>query len=270
MLQIKQKIISNINLKSRVIYFFYLLLYVRIFTTWGGIMNDINDVLILKPMLDVFDKKNIYNCFSYEVDSSNECRLYIDTTKLSFVNRSILYTIADVYYNIVSFGDDPSVSFVTYRGRGRKRSFFEKHRYACFHLPNFGEDFNDYMMGFFLEFSNCFVQQEPICLVENIYTKEEYERYKNYLSRGLEDKRNISVVVSLGRDNPLRNEESALKVAADRFCNGEVVSNLQVSTSVLNKNFTLDSNRALNNLKQYNLQKERESKNKEKVKTPNG
>ena len=85
------------------------------------------------------------------------------------------------------------------------------------------------MMGFFLEFSNCFVQQEPICLVENIYTKEEYERYKNYLSRGLEDKRNISVVVSLGKDNPLRNEESSLKVAADRFCGGEIVSNLQVT-----------------------------------------
>ena len=77
-------------------------------------------------MLDVFDKKNIYDCFNYEVDSSNECRLYIDTTKLSFVNRSILYTIADVYYNLVSFGDDPSVSFITYRGRSRKRSFFEK------------------------------------------------------------------------------------------------------------------------------------------------
>ena len=229
-------------------------------------MDDIKDVLILEPMLDVFDKKNIYDCFNYEVDSSNECRLYIDTTKLSFVNRSILYTIADVYYNLVSFGDDPSVSFITYRGRSRKRSFFEKHKYACFHLPYFGEEFNDYMMGFFLEFSNCFVQQEPICLVENIYTKEEYERYKNYLSRGLEDKRNISVVVSLGKDNPLRNEESSLKVAADRFCDGELVSNLQVSTSVLNKNFTLDTNRALNNLKQYNLQKEREIKNKEKVK----
>lgn len=229
-------------------------------------MNDINDILILKPMLDVFDKKNIYGCFSYEVDSSGECRLYIDTTKLSFVNRSILYTIADVYYNIISFGDDPNTSFITYRGRGRKRSFFEKHKYACFHIPSFGDEFNDYMMGFFLEFSNCFVQQEPITLVKDIYTKEEYERYKNYLSRGMEDKKNISVVVSLGKDNPLRNEESSLKVAADRFCGGEIIPSLQVSVNVLNKNFTLDSNRALNNLKQYNSQKERETKNKQKVK----
>lgn len=228
-------------------------------------MEHINDVVILKPMLDVCDNKNIYDCFKYEIDSSCECRLYIDTSKLSFVNRNILYAIADVYYNMISFGDDPNTAFITYRGRARKRSFFEKHRYACFHFPNFGEEFNDYMIGFFLEFANCFVTQEPVTLVKDVFTKEEFERYKKYISKGYEDQKNISLVVSLGKDNPLRNEETSLKVVADRFSNGELVPSHQVSCEVLNKNFTLTTDRALNNVKRYNATKEREAKVKQKI-----
>lgn len=228
-------------------------------------MDNINDVVILKPMLDVFDNKNIYDCFKYEIDSSNECRLYIDTSKLSFVNRNILYTVADVYYNIISFGDDPNTAFITYRGKARKRSFFEKHKYACFHLPNFGEEFGDYMIGFFLELANCFVTQEPVTEVKDVFTKEEYERYKKYISKGYEDQKNISMVASLSKENPLRNDDNILKVAADRFSSGEIVPSHQVSCDVLNKSFTLDTNRALNNIKRYNSTKERETKIKQKT-----
>ena len=228
-------------------------------------MENINDVLVLKPLLDVCDGKNIYNCFIYEVDSSNECRLYIDTSKLSFVNKSILYTIADVYYDLISFGDDPNYSFMTYRGRTRKRSCFEKHKYACFHIPYFGEEFNDYTTGFFLELANCFVCQEPSLEIPDIFTKEEYERDKRYISKGMEDQKNISMVASLGKDNPLRKDENALRVAADRFCDGKIVSSHHVSVNVLNKNFTLTTDRALNNFKRYNASKEREAKQKVKV-----
>ena len=195
----------------------------------------------------------------------NECRLYIDTSKLSFVNKSILYTIADVYYNLVSFGDDPNYAFMTYRGRARKRSCFEKHKFACFHIPYFGEEFSDYIVGFFLELANCFVSQEPFLKIPDIFTKEEFERYKKYISKGMEDRKNISMVASLGKDNPLRNDENALKVAADRFCDGEIVPSHQVSVNVLNKNFTLTADRALNNFKRYNATKEREAKQKVKV-----
>jgi len=228
-------------------------------------MDTLNNVLFLRPALDVFDSKNIYNCFKFEVDSDNECRLYIDTSKLSFVNKNILYTIADVYFEIISFGDNPDAPFITYRGAGKKKSFFERHRYACFHIPNFGEDFHDYMAGFYLELANCFVQQEPFLELECVLTKDELQRYKKYIAKGREDQKNISLVVSLSKDNVLRNQPSTLKVAANRFSCGEIVPSHQVSLEVINKNFTLEADRSLNNVKKYNATKDREAKIKSKV-----
>ena len=49
---------------------------------------------------------------------------------------------------------------------------------VCFSIPDFGADLSDYTKGFFLEFANAFVCQEPIPLIKDIFTKE--ERLKIY------------------------------------------------------------------------------------------
>lgn len=230
------------------------------------------DIKILGPMYDVLDKKNITNCIYYSKDNlEGEHRLFIDVSRLSMVNRELLYAMADVFIDRFSFTDrlyDDKTYFKTYHGLNKKDDF-SKHSLVCFSIPDFGDDLSDYTKGFFLEFANSFVCQEPIPLIKDIFTKEEFDRYKKYHSDGREDQKDISMIVSLGIDHPLRKNKGEKAAARVYFNNGIVVNRNSSVTNGIHKQFSLTTDRALNNLKRYELEKKKEEVAKQKVKNPN-
>jgi len=232
-------------------------------------MNEASDEnSIIAPALDVLSEKNILSClYSDDIIFEKECSLFIDTSKLSFVNKNILYTIADVYCNNFSFGndlvDDLSM-YYTYHGKD-KRNEFSKYRYACFHFPNYGDIHKKYMIGFFLEFANCFVEQEPFPLFENVYNDDLLERYYLYLKKGMEDKKKIVLLVSLGKDHPSKLLSDEVQAAIIKFDKGEIVPKHGKYPGVLSKDFCLTTERALVHHDRYVLKKNQ----KEKVKTKN-
>lgn len=230
------------------------------------------DMKILGPMYDVLDKKNINNCIYFSKENlEGEHRLFIDVSRLSLVNREILYTMADVFIDRFSFTDtlfDDKSFFTTYHGLN-KRDNFRKHGLVCFSIPDFGVDLSDYSKGFFLEFANSFVMQEPVTELVDIYTKEEFARYNKYISDGREDQKDISFIVTLGQDHPLRKSKTEKMAARIYFSSGMVVNRNGSVTNGIHKQFSLTSDRALNNLKRYELEKKKEELAKQKVKRPN-
>jgi len=228
------------------------------------------DIKIFGPMYDVLDKKNITNCIYYSKDNlEGEHRLFIDVSRLSPVNREILYTIADVFTDRFSFTDtlfDDKNLFTTYKGLHKKDNFL-KHSLVCFSIPDFGVDLSDYTKGFFLEFANSFVCQEPIPVIKDVFTKEEFAKYNKYYQDGQEDYKDISLVVILGIDHPLRKEKDAKATARIYFSNGYIVKRNSSVTNGIHKQFSLTPERALNNLKRYDLEKKKEELAKQKVKT---
>lgn len=224
---------------------------------------------VLEPMIDVLDKKNIFNCMYYS-DANSDYELVIDTSRLSFVNRNILYTMANVFVDCFGFGDnltDDLSSFITYGDYDKKKSF-EKHRYSVFHMPNLGEEFNDYAIGFFLEFANCFVEQEPIPEMMNIYTAEEIKRIEHYHRNGCEDQKDIIIIAALGKTHPSRFNPNVVHSSLTYFSNGKIVKNHGFKmTGIINKNFSLETTRAINNYNRYKIQKANGDKAKIKAKT---
>lgn len=229
------------------------------------------DIKIFGPMCDVLDKKNINNCIYYSKDNlEGEHRLFIDVSRLGLVNREILYTMADVFIDRFSFTDtlfDDKNLFSNYSGLHKKDNF-SKHSLVCFSIPDFGSEFNDYTKGFFLELANCFVTQEPIPVIKDLFTKEEMVRYNKYYSDGREDQKDISLVVSLGVSHPLRKDSREKAAARIYFSNGYVVNRNSSVTNGIHKQFSLTTDRALNNLKRYDLEKKKEELAKQKVKRP--
>mgnify|MGYP003398232959 CR=1 FL=1 len=225
---------------------------------------------VLAPMVEILDIKNINNCIYYsDINPENERRLFIDVSKLSFVNRTMLYAMAEVYMDTFSFGDvlvDSNEHFVKYTSYSRKDNY-PKHNIVCFSLPNFGSEFDDYTTGFYLAFANCFVKQEPIPVMQDIYTKEEFDRYKEFYSGEREELQDIVFLVSLGKQNPLQNAKTALRIKSVKFRNGEVVSSHGGKLTTINKNFTLTTDKALSNYTRYNYEKEKAEKAKQKAKT---
>lgn len=225
------------------------------------------ELKIFKPMCNVLDKCNINSCIYLGdgIDTS-EHHLFIDTSKLSFVNREILYVMSSVYTDRFVFGnelvDDMNLFFNV------NKDSFNKYQYVCFKLPKFESCFDDYTMGFFLEFANCFVKQEPIPLLENVYTKEEMDRYKEYYQSGREDFQDICVISNLGNDHPFRNSPNHIKGTIKRFFDGEIVRSNKNSLKCINKNFTLTATRALTNYNKYCFE-QKTSGSKQKVKTTN-
>lgn len=231
------------------------------------------NVEVLEPMVDILDKKNITNCIYYsDINPEYERRLFINVLRLSDVNKTILYTMAEVYTDSFTFGDallDDKEQFVTYKGYNKKDNY-AKHNLVCFSLPNFGSEYNDYTIGFFLEFANCFVKQEPIPVLDNIYTREEMDRYQEYHSSGREDFKDIALLVSLGKYHPLQNDKNAIRVKSVKFSDGMVVQSHGGKLNTINKNFSLTTDKALNNYSRYKLEKDKEEKAKQKAKTTNG
>ena len=225
---------------------------------------------VLSPMVEILESKNINNCIYYsDFNPENERRLFIDVSRLSYVNKTMLYAMAEVYMDTFSFGDvlfDSSEQFVKYTGYGRKDNY-PKHNIVCFSLPNFGKEFDDYTIGFYLEFANCFVKQEPIPVMKDIYTKEEFDKYKEFYSGEREELQDIVFLVSLGKQNPLQNAKTALRIKSVKFRNGEVVNSHGGKLTTINKNFTLTTDKALSNYTRYKYEKDKEAKAKQKAKT---
>lgn len=228
------------------------------------------DVKVLAPMVEVLESKNINNCMYYsDLNPENERRLFIDVSRLSYINKTMLYAMAEVYMDTFSFGDvlfDSSESFVKYTGFNRKDNY-PKHNLVCFSIPNFGSAFDDYTTGFYLELANCFVKQEPIPVMRDIYTKEEFDKYKEFYSTEREELQDIVFLVSLGNQNPLRNDKNAIRIKSVKFRNGEIVSSHGGKLNTINKNFTLTPDKALSNFTKYNFEKEKAEKAKQKAKT---
>jgi len=226
----------------------------------------------LGHMFDVFDKKNMANCIYYSNNNlENKIKLFFDVSKLSFVNQNILYTIADVYTDMFSFGDnlvEDSNSFVTYNTQDRKKDFAQ-HRYCCFSFEDLGLDFNDYMIGFFLELANVFVEQEPVPTFEIVYTVEDNKRYDQYFKNAREDLKDINLIVSLGKEHPLQKDKKAKHAAIIKFSNGDIVKRHNTLSGVIAKNFSLTTNKAISNYNKYNFEKEKEEKIKQKTKNTN-
>ena len=224
---------------------------------------------IFKPMCDILDKCNINNCI-YLGDNSldNEHHLFIDTTKLSYVNQQILYVMTTVYTDRFVYGNNLVDDMSMYSNVSKKD--FANYRYVCFKIPRFESCFDDYTIGFFLEFANCFVKQEPFPVLENIYTKEEIERYNEYYRSGREDFQDICMTSTLGIDHPLRSNPNNVKATAKRFFDGQLVNSNKNSFKCINKNFTLTPTRALTNYNKYLFAKKKEEEvAKQKAKTPN-
>ena len=85
------------------------------------------DVKVLAPMVEVLESKNINNCMYYsDLNPENERRLFIDVSRLSYINKTMLYAMAEVYMDTFSFGDvlfDSSESFVKYTGFNIKDNY---------------------------------------------------------------------------------------------------------------------------------------------------